>query len=67
MIICRKTIDSPFASETICLQLKESTFNKAMLLTFVRFNNDEGPIEEMLSARSLVIDVKYEKQFLMRL
>ncbi|KAK2702783.1 hypothetical protein QYM36_018614 [Artemia franciscana] len=41
------------------LQLDESTLrdNEALLLAYVRFNN-EGPKEEMLFARSLTIDTK---------
>ncbi|XP_076324253.1 uncharacterized protein LOC143232565 [Tachypleus tridentatus] len=41
-------------------QFDESTLrdNEAILLAYVRFNNDEGPKEEMPFARSLVTDTK---------
>ncbi|XP_076348271.1 SCAN domain-containing protein 3-like [Tachypleus tridentatus] len=47
------------------LQLDESTLrdNEAILLAYVRFNNDERPKEEMLFARSLVTDTKGETIF----
>ncbi|XP_065565911.1 zinc finger BED domain-containing protein 5-like [Artemia franciscana] len=46
------------------LQLDESTLrdNEALLLAYVRFNN-EGPKEEMLFARSLTTDTKGETIF----
>ncbi|XP_076372972.1 zinc finger BED domain-containing protein 5-like [Tachypleus tridentatus] len=47
------------------LQLDESTLrdNEAILLAYVRFNNDEGPKEEMLFAKSLLTDTKGETIF----
>ncbi|XP_076324343.1 SCAN domain-containing protein 3-like [Tachypleus tridentatus] len=47
------------------LQFDESTLrdNEATLLAYVRFNNDEGPKEEMLFPRSLVTDTKGETIF----
>ncbi|XP_076324388.1 SCAN domain-containing protein 3-like [Tachypleus tridentatus] len=46
-------------------QFDESTLrdNEAILLAYVRFNNDEGPKEEMPFARSLVTDTKGETIF----
>ncbi|XP_076359030.1 SCAN domain-containing protein 3-like [Tachypleus tridentatus] len=47
------------------LQLDESTLrdNEAILLAYITFNNDEGPKEEMLFARSLVTHTKGETIF----